>query len=872
MKLHGLPDWLLFFVLLPAWYLFYCTRGINIAPIVIVFLLYRSKIWERVGAFWGKREARDAFALTLFAICIYSVVMLCFHVENTMSALWGDSSRVVEDFTMVEASHYRAKTHPLYILICQTAYHLIAPAGGTNGAFLRMMILVFAAINVGLFSLFASKISKSRVASVGSGLILMFSYPMLYQGAMMVESFIFSQTTVLACMLYFQHAYREQRYSMLPLMALAVITAGINLGYAVIFGIMYCVLLGSCGMGWRQAIRNLLVFALVFLVVFNVLMLVQYYFYGQGAASSRLPKTLIQALLSTAEEDVLYLNKNFSASFFIGEYVPGYLRTALYWRAPPLLPEKSEWWTLLWSLLVPVSVVLIRKVEQRRLLTSLIAVNVFLLAFHSVYGYAETPLYGPIISVALLSLLPFSFSVIEGVSRARIALACLVCALVFSELVVNVPGMMYNRRISDIYFPAGVNRTYEELVDLAGKLSEHGDSVPEICDSLDTIEGIDESCKLGSEIAKGVANGDMSLENVPVSVEVMYGDAFSFGLENRRKLIFQDGLLTDLKTGDVVFDGRGMSAKVEHENYRVVLSGSNGAVTTISEDENGVYLNGRLIEGTGTPLDMPDFRSYRYPTIMKTLYHEIMFQIIDGVPYARLRDIGPAEWGRPVVFYRDAAMVGLFLDSIGRVDAIEGWIRAIGSMYDINRGVAEPDNLGQVLYLQSLLPEGERNQALIGQIVEEARRISDEEGNLLGTTDGARTSAYQNGWLLFGLDRLGMSEEAGWFNGCSDIDENGYKELLWFTLSGDNAEGAQFEKAWERDGVNEECMVDNDRYPYLTVAKNHYNLLAGGVVEPPVISSILYPLSWGDDTRPHIWHAVELYMYFSDLERLTGDH
>jgi hypothetical protein len=35
---------------------------------------------------------------------------------------------------------------------------------------------------------------------------------------------------------------------------------------------------------------------------------------------------------------------------------------------------------------------------------------------------------------------------------------------------------------------------------------------------------------------------------------------------------------------------------------------------------------------------IPDFSNYKYPLIMKILYHEIMFSMIDGVTYARLFD------------------------------------------------------------------------------------------------------------------------------------------------------------------------------------------------------------------------------------------
>jgi hypothetical protein len=256
---------------------------------------------------------------------------------------------------------------------------------------------------------------------------------------------------------------------------------------------------------------------------------------------------------------------------------------------------------------------------------------------------------------------------------------------------------------------------------------------------------------------------------------------------------------------------------------------------------------------------------------MKILYQEIMFSIIDGVPYARLFDYFHDEKGeaKRIIWYRDSAYVGLFLEAIGRTDAIEIFTRNINEMYDANREVKEPDNLGQILYLQSLLENP--NYALISQIIDEAKRIRDDDGNLTGTTDGARNSAYQNGWLIFGLKQLGMENEAALFNPHSTIDSGGYSRLLWFTLP-DNAVRLHSENRTAPDGLsaNERSVYTNaagQPYPYINIGMEHFAMRSGKIYNNPLLTQIVYPLTWGDGTRPHIWHDVELMMYLMELRR-----
>jgi hypothetical protein len=209
----------------------------------------------------------------------------------------------------------------------------------------------------------------------------------------------------------------------------------------------------------------------------------------------------------------------------------------------------------------------------------------------------------------------------------------------------------------------------------------------------------------------------------------------------------------------------------------------------------------------------------------------------------------------------------LFFEFIGRTDLIEKFAANIHELYDQNRDVKEPDNLGQILYLQSLTKN--RNNDLIKTIIEEADRIKDSDGNLRGTTDGSRSSAYQNGWLIFGLERLGLREEAARFNRHSEIDDNGYSQLLWFTLpqNGENRHTPRGNLVPIKISAKSQYTnADNQPYPYINIGKDHFAMRAGMNYKNPILTQVVYPITCGDDTRPHLWHSVELFMYCAEFQ------
>jgi hypothetical protein len=173
--------------------------------------------------------------------------------------------------------------------------------------------------------------------------------------------------------------------------------------------------------------------------------------------------------------------------------------------------------------------------------------------------------------------------------------------------------------------------------------------------------------------------------------------------------------------------------------------------------------------------------------------------------------------------------------------------------------------------LQSLLEKP--NYVIINDIIAEARRIKDADGNLTGTTDSSRSSAYQNGWLIYGLNALGLNSIAHEFNENSAIDDNGYSRLLWFTLPDRIVTHSKKRNVLilPTDLKGKYKSVNRQPYPYINIGMEHFNMRiregGGGDYRNPVLTQVVYPITWGDGTRPHIWHDVELFMYLKELKK-----
>jgi hypothetical protein len=329
-----------------------------------------------------------------------------------------------------------------------------------------------------------------------------------------------------------------------------------------------------------------------------------------------------------------------------------------------------------------------------------------------------------------------------------------------------------------------------------------------------------------------------------------------FGMGDRRKMLFRDGTLSDARTGDVIRRWEPVGVTIRPSWYRVELDTPSGPAA-ISEDERGIWVDeGGSVEPLAEgALSLPTFAEHTHGDLLRVLYHEILVNVIDGLPV-------PNYFVYRKPWYRDAAMMCMCLEKTGSLSLVQHWIDGLREPYDENNRCREPDNLGQALYLISLVADA--SHPLVDTVLAEAERIRDGR-HITGTTDGAPHPVYQTKWLKYGLRSLGLDDP--WE--IPNVPDS-YSALFWMDYRDAHVPGNPFPDRAKQ------------LYPYLGWAEGHFHRWKFRL--PP--AEWRYPLTWEASSSqadyegmsrvcreyveartcaPHTWHAAEMFLYATDL-------
>jgi acetyl esterase/lipase len=338
---------------------------------------------------------------------------------------------------------------------------------------------------------------------------------------------------------------------------------------------------------------------------------------------------------------------------------------------------------------------------------------------------------------------------------------------------------------------------------------------------------------------------------------------FLFGMGPRTKLLYKDGALTDVASGETVERWNVEKEIILPPDYAVVIDTIDGGRIRVVEDEQGVWVeqseNRRAVAGTDKPVRLPAFADCRYPQVLRVLHQELLVNVIDGNPV-------PNHFVYPKPWYRDGAMMALCFEATGNLEVIRDWVLGLREPYDRNNnGETEADNLGQALYLISLFSD--RNHPLVAKVLEEFPRfeVDGPDGKYIkGRSDFAEHPAYQTKWAKYGLEALGLADPY-----VVPHVQDSYSALFWMDYKDTYVRG--------KDADNK------GPYPYLGWACDHFH----GTKTSP-ISNRDYPLTWEQrasqadyegmkivseeytDERlaaPHTWHAAEVFLYLLDRNR-----
>ena len=342
---------------------------------------------------------------------------------------------------------------------------------------------------------------------------------------------------------------------------------------------------------------------------------------------------------------------------------------------------------------------------------------------------------------------------------------------------------------------------------------------------------------------------------------------FGFG-PSRRKLVYASGRLLDAATLEPALDlGRVRDAEVDPV-ARTVRLDSDGGPEMLLEDESGVHAvrgGERTTLAAGAPVRLPDFAGHPHAALLRRMHADLLLCCTPMGPV-------PNPWVYPRPWYRDAAMLALVFRETGNLPLLRDWILGLAKPYDRNNaGDAEPDNLGQALFLFSLVPAAEGGGAshpLLPAILREAESRRAADGALRGRVDGQERAVYPTKWLKFGLRALGLDDSA-W---RIPAERDDYADLFWMDFRDEPV-------LFSRDFASGPAL---ERYPYLAWAQAHFRdapppedpaalafsreafasearydrlhaLAAAGVVPADHATSSL--------ATPHSWHAAEVFLH-----------
>lgn len=337
---------------------------------------------------------------------------------------------------------------------------------------------------------------------------------------------------------------------------------------------------------------------------------------------------------------------------------------------------------------------------------------------------------------------------------------------------------------------------------------------------------------------------------------------YLFGMGQRTKLFYQNGTLRNAVTGAVLHKWKTGSELIVPADYEVLLTTADQEKIRIHEDETAVWIEAggkrTAIPGTTSPLKLPVFQDRKFPGILRVLHHELLMNVMPAGPV-------PNFYVYQKPWYRDGAMMAMAFKQTGNLEVIRAWIMGLNEVYDRNnKGETEADNLGQALYLVSLVSD--KNHPLVAKVMAEIPRFEKNEGGIRfikGRSDFSEHPAYQTKWLKYGLRALGLPDPY-----TIPKVADSYSALFWMDYKDSYVAGKDHE--------------NRDAYPYLGWACDHFH----GTRKSP-LGNRDYPLTWEQKaseadyrplaiidpiyvseklSAPHTWHGAEAFLYLLEMK------
>ena len=889
------------------------------------------------------------FALNLFLL---SFVNLITNGTETDVFYGGDTPRVLQDMTMHDGLHYRTSVHPLFVILTQPFIRLL---GRFTGVIVAAVIFEAAigALSATLFYRFMQKLGVSKKTSLTATVILTLSFTQIAFNSIF-ETYAFSQFGLMV-MWVIAAGLIDKKLELKDYALLAV--AGIfSLAFTLTNIVQFLILLSIIIFLNKNVKCKFIKFSSILLVVLSITVMladVQKAFWP--SANNFFTSSINGFVLDKNSEEFTYIERTWSAKRVIFQMNTSFVYQ--FGLLGGLILEKSNLINMLglicfglFSLINLYYFFTKRKIFKEKIYFALLSAYGFNFVLHIFYNPYESFLYVLHYNFLIIAILFYIFTHLDEKTRllnyVRDFFVKYKIQTMTAYIFLQVIGII--KYLQEVHAKFGFKATMPKyililivlslvifaavvikkvklkvvagvvvvIVSLVGWVSFSGYLNNREIKNVEALDraGVDYKPFLRNDFTKQMTNelAEYLYElDVPLRAQTYFiqkyeishkknSDFFSFGMGDRKKLIYKKGKLIDLQTKQTVRSFDFTHEMIIPNMYTVLLLDQAGKITRIYEDETGVHiekgrmariwedwnnynqweddrLNNRetkLVENITTEtistsknkINLPNFEESKVGRILKVLHQEILVNINQGKPRTTLM-AKTNESG----LYREGMMAAMVLEETKNTWLFENWMKQIGSIYDCRNKLEKnetkctesADNPGQLLYLLGAITNS--RQDLTNKIKAEVRQKA-VDGEFVGEVDGEKMGYYPTALLINGARKNKI--DLGYDFNLGKPDK--YLGLTWWLNDYKEAKHGNIvdpmHPAKEWASVHQEP----DHYGLTTILDEAYPLTFDGeLTEAEAEEQKLINEHYSHEKGPRlssIWHASEMFLMLNNRE------
>lgn len=889
------------------------------------------------------------FALNLFLL---SFVNLITNGTETDVFYGGDTPRVLQDMTMQEGLHYRTSVHPLFVILTQPFIRLL---GRFTGVIVAAVIFEAAigALSATLFYRFMQKLGVSKKTSLTATVILTLSFTQIAFNSIF-ETYAFSQFGLMV-MWVIAAGLIDKKLELKDYALLAV--AGIfSLAFTLTNIVQFLILLSIIIFLNKNVKCKFIKFSSVLLVVLSITVMladIQKSFWP--SANNFFTSSINGFLLDKNSEEFTYIERTWSIKRVIFQMNTSFVYQ--FGLLGGLTLEKNNLINVLglasfglFSLINFYYFFAKRKIFKEKFYFALLFAYGFNFVLHIFYNPYESFLYVLHYNFLIIAILFYIFTHLDEKTKflnyVRDFFVKYKIQTMTTYIFLQVIGII--KYLQEVHAKFGFKATMPKyililivlslvifaavvirkvklkvvagvvivIVSLVGWVSFSGYLNNREIKNVEALDraGVDYKPFLRNDFTKQMTNelAEYLYElDVPLRAQTYFiqkyeishkknSDFFSFGMGDRKKLIYKKGKLIDLQTKQTVRSFDFTHEMIIPNMYTVLLLDQAGKITRIYEDETGVHiekgrmariwedwnnynqweddrLNNRetkLVENITTEtistsknkINLPNFEESKVGRILKVLHQEILVNINQGKPRTTLM-AKTNESG----LYREGMMAAMVLEETKNTWLFENWMKQIGSIYDCRnklekneqKCVESADNPGQLLYLLGAITNN--RQDLINKIRTEVKQKA-IDGEFTGKVDEEEMGYYPTALLINGGRKNRI--ELGYDFNLRKPDK--YLGLTWWLNDYKEAKHGNIvdpmHPAKEWASVHQEP----GHYGLTTILDEAYPLTFDGeLTEAEAEEQKLINEHYSHEKGPRlssIWHASEMFLMLNNRE------